>query len=157
MRCLSVALVLGLLATGCSAQPAQAPAPFPPAAAVTDPVASAALHDLDGSAWRFIEVAGARVPADVTATLSLRHGHASGKAGCNAYGAAYHVDADGSTRFTQSLSTKMACLQPAGVMRVERGIFAAFRLTTTVVVRDGVLVLLDAAGKPLAKLAPQSP
>lgn len=157
MRCLPMALVLGLLATGCSAQPVQAPAASSTSTAMTDPAASVASHDLDGSDWRFIEVAGARVPADVTATLRLRHGRAAGKAGCNAYGATYHVGADGSARFTQSLSTKMACLQPAGVMRVERGIFAAFRLTTKVALHNGVLVLLDASGKPLAKLMPQSP
>jgi heat shock protein HslJ len=64
------------------------------------------------------------------------------------------VAADGSAEFKQTLSTKMACLQPAGAMRAEQGVFNAFRHTAKVEIIGGELVMLNAAGKPLAKLAP---
>lgn len=153
MRPTAVLVLAGLLAAGCSAQAARDPAPAPAsstaAGAVVEP------NKLDGTQWHFVEVDGAAVPPDVPATLRFRGNHAGGKAGCNAYGASFRLAADGSAGFTQNLSTKMACLQPPGAMQVQRGIFAAFRNTARVKLEQGELVLLDATGKPLARLAPQ--
>jgi heat shock protein HslJ len=160
MRPIPVMLMAALAVAGCNAQAAREPSPAqaaPAAAVPTSAPSSADLAGLDGSQWRFVELDGQPVPAGVTATLRLRHGHASGKAGCNAYGARYRVAADGSAEFTQTLSTKMACLQPAGAMHVEQGVFNAFRNTTKVAIVSGELVMLDAAGKPLAKLQHQTP
>ena len=39
-------------------------------------------------------------------------------------------------------------------MRVEQGVFNAFRNTAKVAIVKGEMVMLGAAGKPLAKLAP---
>lgn len=146
--------VVAVLVCACSAHAARDPArtatpATSPASANSAPLAA----QLDGTQWRFVKVAGVPVPPKVTATLRFEHGQASGKAGCNAYGAAYHIAANGSASFQQALSTKMMCLQPHGVMQVENGIFAAFRATTRVEMHDDDLVLLDAAGKPLATLA----
>jgi heat shock protein HslJ len=104
-----------------------------------------------------LTVAGCAVQADLepgAATMRLKDGRASGRAGCNAYGAKYHVDPDGKAGFTQSLSTRMACLKPAGAMQVERGVFDAFRQTAKVAIVNGDLLMLDAAGNLLARLAP---
>jgi heat shock protein HslJ len=128
---------------GCSAYAARDPAPT---------AASNMNVTLDGTYWKFVEVAGTAVPADVTATLRLKNGQVSGKAGCNAYGARYSVEADGTTHFQRTMSTKMACLQPAGAMRVERGVFAALQHTARVERDGGNLNLLDASGKLLAIL-----
>jgi heat shock protein HslJ len=146
---LVVATALAVCACGVQAvrDPAAASSP-----AMPGPHSADVAH-LDGTQWRFVEVAGMQVPAAVDATMRLHDGHASGKAGCNAYGAAYRVAADGTAQFTQSLSTRMACLQPPGAMRVERGVFDALQETAKVEIRNGELVLLDAAGNPLAKLA----
>ncbi|MGH8144974.1 MAG: META domain-containing protein [Rhodanobacteraceae bacterium] len=151
LRMTSIFLTAVLLCS-CSAHASRDPAP---AVALAVPANSAStVANLDGTQWRFMKVAGASVPPKVTATLRFANGHASGKAGCNAYGAAYHVAADGSASFQQTLSTKMACLQPSGVMQIENGIFAAFRATARVEMRGGDnLVLLDASGQPLATLA----
>jgi heat shock protein HslJ len=143
-----------LLLGGCSANAARDPAPVaalavPPAA--TGSASTAA--NLDGSQWRFVKVAGMTVPRRVTATLRFANGHASGKAGCNAYGAAYQIGADGGASFRQTLSTKMACLQPSGVMQIEHGIFAALRATTKIEMHGEDLVLLGADGNVLATLA----
>jgi heat shock protein HslJ len=151
-------LMAALAVAGFNAMAAHDPVPVraESAAVPSSAPSGAALADLDGSQWRFVELDGQPVPAGVDATLRLRHGHASGKAGCNTYGARYHVATDGTAGFTQTLSTKMACLQPAGAMHVEQGVFNAFRNTAKVAVADGVLVMLDAGGKPLAKLQRQT-
>lgn len=140
---------------GCSAYAAQRPTP--PASVVTGQASPASVADLNGTDWRFVTVGGAAVPAGVTATLRFRAGHASGKAGCNAYGATYEIAADGTVGFNRSLATQMACLQPRGAMQVQRGVFAALRLARRAVLEHGKLVLLDAAGKPLARLATAAP
>lgn len=154
MRSIAMMLMVSLVVTGC-AQAARDPAPVQAAsvAAPSSAPSSASLANLDGSEWRFVELDGQPVPAGVHATLRLRGGHASGKTGCNAYGARYRITTDGSAEFEQILSTKMACLQPAGAMHVEQGVFNAFRNTAKVAIVNGELVMLDAAGKPLAKLA----
>jgi heat shock protein HslJ len=156
MRPIPVMLMAALVVTGCAAQATRDPAPAEAtsAAATSSTPSSANLASLDGSEWRFVELDGQPVPAGVNATLRLRNGRAAGKAGCNAYGARYQIAADGGAKFEQTLSTKMACLQPAGVMHVEQGVFNAFRNTTKVAIVNGDLVMLDAAGRPLAKLAP---
>ncbi|MES2405680.1 MAG: META domain-containing protein [Pseudomonadota bacterium] len=149
MRPISVILTAALAVTACAAQAARDPVPAAPAASSIEPTQA----NLDGTEWHFVEIGGQPVPAGVNATLRLREGHASGRSGCNAYGARYHVAADGTATFTQTLSTKMACLQPAGAMHVEQGVFNAFRKAVKVEISNGELVMLDAAGKPLAKLA----
>ena len=154
MRPISVILMAALAVTGCAAQAARDPVPqaASPASSTVSSVPTAA--SLDGSEWRFVELHGAPVPAGVKATLRFRGGRAAGRAGCNAYGARYQIAADGSAKFTQTLSTKMACLQPVGAMQVEQGVFNAFRRVAKVAIVDGDLLMLDADGKPLAKLVP---
>ncbi len=109
---------------------------------------------LSGTQWHFVVAGGTQVPSDVPATLRFRGNHASGMAGCNAYGASFHVAADGTAALTQDLSTQVGCLQPPGATQLQRGIFAGFRNTAKVATDNGELVMFDAAGKPLAKLAP---
>lgn len=162
MKIIAVALAATLLGCACTAHAARdsGQAPGQAAAPATGngneaPAGTAAMNlsNLAGSHWRFVEVAGQAVPADVRATLRLAAGgQASGRTGCNAYGATYRVDGDGSARFRRGMATQMACLAPAGVMVVQRGIYAAFAGTTKVKIDAGTLTLLDAGGKPLARL-----
>lgn len=153
MRPVSVLLMAALAVTGCAAQAARDPAPVQAASAASSASTPA---NLDGTEWRFVELDGAAVPTGVNATLRFNHGRAAGRAGCNAYGARYQIAADGTAEFAQTLSTKMACLQPVGAMQVEQGVFKAFRNTAKVMIVNGELVMLDAAGKPLAKLQRQT-
>jgi heat shock protein HslJ len=148
------AAVLTLAVCGCSAQAARDPAAAQATSTATSTATPARVNvaDLGGTAWRFVEVAGAPVPAAVTATMRFRAGHASGRAGCNAYDAAYRIAANGVAHFQPGISTKMACLTPTGAMRVEHGVFAALREATTVAIENGQLLMRDAAGKPLARL-----
>lgn len=156
MRPIPVMLMAALAVTSCAAQAARDPAPVQTASAAAPSSApsNTGLASLNDSQWRFVELDAQPVPAGINATLRLRDGRAAGKAGCNAYGARYQIAADGTAEFKQTLSTKMACLQPAGAMRAEQGVFNAFRNTAKVTIVNGELVMLDAADKPLAKLMP---
>lgn len=155
MRQVVFVLLAVIGVAGCSVQPVQGAARTPTgsSAAALDNVQPGDLH---GTSWRFVEIEGTAVPNDVIATLRLRGNRASGKAGCNSYGASWQMSADGGTRFGETMSTKMACLEPAGAMQVERGVFDVLQHAVRLR-RDGDdLVLLDATGKPLATLAPDT-
>jgi heat shock protein HslJ len=148
----AVFVLLAVIGVAGCAAPVQGSA-RDPAGNVAAASAARIPDNLRGTEWRFIEIEGAAVPDSVVATLRLRGNRASGKAGCNSYGASWQVSADGSTRFGETMSTKMACMEPAGAMQVERGVFDAMEKTARLR-RDGDdLVMLDASGKPLAKLA----
>ena len=154
MRQVVFVLLAVIGVAGCSAQPVQSAAQTPTGGAVATPD-NAQPGDLRGTSWRFVEVGGTAVPEGVVATLRLRGNRASGKAGCNSYGASWQMSADGGTKFGETMSTKMACLAPAGAMQVERGVFDTLQKTARLR-RDGdSLVMLDAAGQPLARLAPE--
>ncbi|HJR14701.1 MAG TPA: META domain-containing protein [Rhodanobacteraceae bacterium] len=147
-----LALVAALVIAGSAAQALRDPVDAQDSSAAAS--SGATPSDLRGSDWRFVEVNGVPVPNGVDATLRLRDGRASGKAGCNAYGASWEMSANGHTKFGDAMSTKMACLEPAGTMEVERSVFGALRHAARMH-RDGeTLVLLDGSGKPLAKLVP---
>lgn len=107
---------------------------------------------LAGTQWRFVELGGHDVPPAVKATLVFEsNGHVSGHAGCNSYGGPWAAS-NGALHFGGMISTKMACLQPAGAMQTERAVFAALREAVRAQMRDGRLVLLDAKGERLALL-----
>jgi heat shock protein HslJ len=146
-------LMAVLVVAGCGTRAAREPAFAEPPTA-SEPVAGTTMAKLDGTQWRFVEVAGAPVPAAVTATLRIRDGRISGRAGCNSFGAKYLADADGKGSFSQIMSTKMACVEPAGAMDVGHRIFEALPKVSRMDLADGELALLDAAGKPLARLEP---
>lgn len=150
MRPIPLMLMAALAVTGCAAQAARDPVP-PPSASAAAPAATA-QGSLDGTEWRFVEVNGTAVPGGVNATLRLHGSRASGRTGCNAYGASFETGADGSAKFGQAMSTRMACLTPAGAMQVERGVLDALQHTARVERNGDNLILLDASGKPLAKL-----
>ncbi|HKZ11009.1 MAG TPA: META domain-containing protein [Rhodanobacteraceae bacterium] len=154
MRRIVFVLLAVIGVAGCSAQPVQSTAQVSMDSSAATPDA-AAPGNLRGTDWRFVEVEGSAVPNDVVATLRLSESRASGKAGCNSYGASWQTSTDGGTRFGQIISTKMACLEPAGAMQVERGVFDVLQHAVRLRRHGDNLVLLDASGQPLAKLAPE--
>lgn len=154
LRALLMAFAAAVAASGCAAPARQGADPVPAAAAGQGTRAeSLSMQKLDGTQWRFVEVDGAAVPAAIVATIRFRPGHASGRAGCNAFGTEYSLAADGAVSFTRTLSTRMACLEPTGAMQVERGVFAALEHAGRLSIVDGQLVVFGADGRALAKLA----
>lgn len=157
MRSMPLAVAVVFTLSGCATSSAHDPAPAavdkPPAAvsvpAASSPSAFANTH------WRFVEVAGKPLPANVDATLTFNADrHVSGHAGCNGFGGAYQHDADGALRFGAILSTKMACLQPPGAMQAEQGIFDALSRAARARKDGATLLLQDANGATLAALQP---
>jgi putative lipoprotein len=121
--------------------------------ATASPQSAPTAPQLAGTQWRFIALHGKPIPDDVHATLRFDgQGHASGRAGCNSYGASFLAGGDGALHFGQMLSTKMACLQPAGATDTEHGVTDALGQTAHARIDNGEMTLLDVTGTVLATL-----
>lgn len=141
-RALIVVLAIALSACAMAAQNDQA-------------ASSPNALQLAGTQWKFVKLGGHVVPSGVNATLNFeRNGHVSGHAGCNGYGGPWEAS-DGALHFGGMISTKMACLEPAGAMQTERDVFAALRQTARARMQSHRLMLLDANGSALATLEPR--
>lgn len=148
MRSFAFAFALTIALAGCASAAPQAPK----SASAIAPTAP----QLAGTQWQFVSVHGRPVSDDVHATLRFDDkGRASGRAGCNGYGASFLAGGDGALHFGQMLSTKMACLQPPGAMDTERGVMDALSHTAHARVQNGEMTLLDVTGAPLATLKSQ--
>lgn len=112
---------------------------------------------LEGTAWRAESIDG-RPALDVQQQSTLRFFDrqlAGGSLGCNAYSTTYFADAAG-LRFGEIAPTRKMC--PAPAMDQESRFSAALRATSSSHVDEkGALVLLDAEGKPRARLVPMKP
>ena len=88
--------------------------------------------------------------AGVESTLTLTDAaEALGRGGCNSFRASYSLDG-GTFRFGPIAATRRACPPPQ--MQQETRFFAALEATRGFRIEDGALVLLDAAGAPVARL-----
>ncbi|MGH8213204.1 MAG: META domain-containing protein [Rhodanobacteraceae bacterium] len=142
MRPFAFVLAVTLVLAGCATASPQSATPAAPG--------------LAGTQWRFVALHGKPIPGDVHATLRFDdEGRASGRAGCNSYGASFLAGGDGALHFGQMLSTKMACLQPTGAMETESGVMDALGHTAHARVGNGEMTLLDVTGTALATLQAQ--
>lgn len=139
MRLSSLWLASAIVLGGCaSASPASAP--------------STAVQ-LAGTQWHFVALRDKPIPDGVHATLRFDdRGRVSGRGGCNSYGGTFLSGNDGTLHFGQMMSTRMACLQPAGAMETEHGVLQALNDTAHARVQDGGMTLLDVTGTALATL-----
>ena len=101
--------------------------------------------------WRLVSLGNEAVPAETGGRpIELRFtsdGKVRGSAGCNRVSGAYTLAGE-SLRFGPLMTTKMAC--PA--MELERRFLEALHSTARWRIASGALELLDASGKPLARL-----
>ena len=102
---------------------------------------------LAGSEWRVVELSGA--PGPVAATLRFTLTSIRGKAPCNAYFGAFR-ELDGVIEIAGINETGNVC---SGRMDLERAFLEALAQARSYKLDGGVLVLIDAAGKALARLA----
>lgn len=115
------------------------------------PAMNAGGRPLEGTDWTLVELAGAPVPAGVRApTLRLDSGRATGNGGCNSMFGAYERSG-ASLAFEGIGSTRMACMEPAGIMERETAYFEALGRTATFSV-SGDTLTLSAADGPLMRL-----
>jgi heat shock protein HslJ len=69
---------------------------------------------LEGTTWKATLIGDAPSLADAAPTIRFQDGQAGGTTGCNLYGGAYHVGADGAFEVDSMLMTEMACDGPRG-------------------------------------------
>lgn len=112
---------------------------------------------LEGTAWRAESIDGHPI-ADDRQPSTLRFFDrqlAGGSLGCNAYSTTYFADSAG-LRFGEIAPTRKMCSAPA--MEQEARFSTALAATRNAHVDDkGALLLVDAKGTPLARLAPMTP
>jgi heat shock protein HslJ len=124
------------------------------------PPPPAALEGTDWSLSAFVsgDVVSSLI-ADTGITLRLEDGSASGRAGCNGYGADYTLNGEKLT-FGQAMSTMMFCEFPLGVMDQEANYLTALSKVAGYRISGDQLELLDAAGAVLlvyTEVAPPPP
>ena len=106
-----------------------------------------ALATLAGSEWRVVEIDGAKSPG--AGTLRVTQSSVRGKAPCNAFFGAFR-EYQGSIEIGGLSETRMRC---AGRMDLERAFLDSLSRARSYRVDGGTLVLIDAAGHPVARLA----
>mgnify|MGYP001248735853 CR=1 FL=1 len=102
---------------------------------------------LAGSEWRVVEIAG--TPAPVAGTLRFTLTSIRGKAACNAFFGAFR-ESDGNIEIAGINETGNVC---SGRMDVERAFLDALAQARTYKLDGSMLVLIDAAGRAIARLA----
>lgn len=111
--------------------------------------AAIAQTSLAGTNWRFVEVAGVAVPADIRTNIEFEKDGVSGSSGCNTFFGDYAV-AGSALSFKTMGWTKMFCGGPQ--MKFEIGIQTTLAATNTFQIVDRQLRFLAVDGSPLARL-----
>ncbi len=104
-----------------------------------------ARTSLAGSEWRVVEIDGAKV----SGTLRFTQSTIRGRAPCNAYFGAFR-EHDGGITIAGINITRMLC---AGRMETERAFLEKLGRARKYRVDGSGLVLMDADGKPIARLS----
>ncbi len=110
----------------------------------TPPTARASLA---GSEWRVVEIAG--TPSPVAGTLRFTLTSIRGKAACNAFFGAFR-ESDGNIEIAGINETGNIC---SGRMDLERAFLDALAQARSYKLDGSILVLIDAAGRSIARLA----
>lgn len=117
-----IALCLAVILTACSG-PAKTVEPVlveaEPTRAVAGVEPTQEAVDLDSTEWILTSLHGADLLAGTNIALDFANGHASGFAGCNAYGGEYVVTDEGSLSVPVMAITAQGCVEPEGVMEQE--------------------------------------
>ncbi len=125
-----------------------------PAALQAAPEPPGAPPGLENSAWRLDALEGRPALKGTSVTLRFEPGSVAGSDGCNRYAGPVTIKGSSLTVSPRLVSTQMAC--PPEVMRQADSVRAALIGARSFRISDGRLLLLSAAGTPLASLKPQS-
>lgn len=114
-------------------------------------------QDLAGSSWILTgynngKGAVVSVLTDSTATLAFTEiGKVNGTGGCNRFMGGFQAEGS-ALKISQLAGTKMACVEPDGVMAQESAIMTALASTASFVLEGNMLTLKDASGATAATL-----
>jgi putative lipoprotein len=113
---------------------------------VVPPDADTSDDDLEGTSWTLSELVEGdqRTAALPNANIQFADGRASGRTGCNSYGAAY-TKSGNSISFEAPIQTEMACEQ--ALMDQERVFTTLFVESETYRIEDGKLILRGPNGE----------
>ena len=158
-RSLLPALAVAALHAACSSP--NPPLPPPPAALMTPPQLGAAtpppagpMRSVDGSAWTLAWVPGFELPAQPLATLRFEAGRAAGTDGCNRYTTVYTRNGSQLKFGEKGAATLIACAPE--VMQIANTFGAVLYESRSYRIEYDTLTLLNAEGKPLARLKAQA-
>ena len=108
------------------------------------PSAGSTLPSLEGTTWRAVLVGDAAPLAGAEPTIRFEAGQAGGTTGCNTYGGAVRVDADGAFRIDSMIMTEMACDGARG--NQERAVLQILTAADRIELVDGLLRISGPAG-----------
>lgn len=161
MACIGL-LVLALLLTGCTSQPAQTPVPT---AATTAPAAPATVVEsvpptLSGTTWNlawFDDTKGmwSKVAEGSTVTATfLNEGRVTGSGGCNGYSADFHLGDPPRIWIRRPDVPDRLCQTPVGIMKQESYFFSDLQNAETYSITDGQLLMFDRDGRKILQFDP---
>ena len=117
----AIAVSLILTAAACSSQSDKLPIMPPP-----EPAQAVPLETIAGQKWVVDSISPSVDNAfdwsrlGISVNLDSATKRASGYGGCNRWSAGYTSTEPGSLSFTAPISTRMACMEPPGVMAMEQ-------------------------------------
>ena len=155
-------LVLALLATGCTSQPAQIPAtPAATAAPTTAETTAAAIPPtLTGTTWTlgwFDDTNGvwSKVAEGSTVTATfLNEGRVTGSGGCNGYSANFHLGDTPRIYIERPEVTDRKCQTPTGVMSQESYYFSDLGNAETFSITNNQLLIFNRDGRKILQFDP---
>jgi heat shock protein HslJ len=156
-------LVLAILVTGCTSQPAQTPAS--PAATATPAQTPATIPaippaTLTSTTWKlgwFDDTKGvwSRVAEGSTITATfLNEGRVTGSGGCNGYSEDYQLGNESRIWFRRPVVPDHLCQTPNGVMSQESAYFTDLDWAETYSITNGQLLIFDKANRKILQFDP---
>ena len=156
-------LVLAVLVTGCTSQPAQAPAslaataapsltaaaiPATPPATLTSVTWKLAWFDDTNGVWSKVAEG-----STITATF-LNEGKVTGSGGCNGYSADYQLGSTPRIWFRRPEVPDHLCQTPTGVMSQESAYFTDLEWAETYSITNGQLLIFNKANTKILQFDP---
>lgn len=114
--------------------------------------ANAIPQELLGREWKAVSIGGAYTPPEHRPTMTFSEQGASGRTPCNRWEGLFG-GAPPNVRFEQVRQTEMACTGP-GVMQLERQFLDGINRMNSIRPDGSTIVLLDAQGREIMRLAP---
>ena len=156
-------LVLAILATGCTSQPAQTPAtPAPTSAPVTTVIQTPAVpSEIGGTTWSlawYDDTKGvwSKVVEGSTVTATfLNEGKITGSGGCNGYSADFHLGNTPQIWIRRpEVPQNNLCQSPTGVMKQESAYFTDLEWAETYSITNGQLVIFNRENRKILQFDP---
>jgi heat shock protein HslJ len=157
-------LLLIVFATGCTSQPAQAPASPAATAAPAQTAASVPVTPpatLTSTTWKlawFDDTKGvwSKVAEGSTITATfLNEGRVTGSGGCNGYSEEYQLGNESRIWFRRpEVPQKHLCQTPTGVMSQESAYFTDLEWAETYSITNGQLLIFDRTNRKILQFDP---